>query len=346
MRAAAPCALRAVALQRPPRRRVLRAGRRAASAPAELELQLWDGAYIRGLRWAPESGAARRCHVLALHGWVDNAMTWAEVAPVLSAAGCEVAALDMPGHGRSSHPADGGGYVRPELYAACAAEAARLLGWERYSLLGHSLGGGVVLGLASALPEVVPRVAAVEPGWVVRSDKAAAPALRNFVLRRLAGEGGGERVPRSGFPSLGEAAAARQRAAGRWPGGQTLSDEAALRLASRGCAHADSGAAPEGADHGPVRTTHDPRLHHSLPWYPTHAMVESVLRTVTSPALVVSGDKGWPRNEAWNRKLEALREGCGGKLRHVTLPGSHHLHADPHTSGAVSHLLADFFRGE
>lgn len=40
---------------------------------------------------------------MALHGWLDNAMSFSQLAPLLSDAGCHVIAMDLPGHGNSEH---------------------------------------------------------------------------------------------------------------------------------------------------------------------------------------------------------------------------------------------------
>ena len=52
---------------------------------------------LTGLRW----GSASDLPVLALHGWLDNASSFAPLASHLS--GFQLLALDLPGHGHSQH---------------------------------------------------------------------------------------------------------------------------------------------------------------------------------------------------------------------------------------------------
>ena len=54
-----------------------------------------DGLALKGLAWGDPADAP----VLALHGWLDNAASFALLAPQLS--GHYVVALDLTGHGQS-----------------------------------------------------------------------------------------------------------------------------------------------------------------------------------------------------------------------------------------------------
>ena len=55
--------------------------------------------------YGPEDGFP----VLALHGWLDNAASFARLAPKLQ--GLRIVALDFAGHGHSDHRAAGAGYA-------------------------------------------------------------------------------------------------------------------------------------------------------------------------------------------------------------------------------------------
>jgi pimeloyl-ACP methyl ester carboxylesterase len=98
--------------------------------------------------------------LLAVHGWLDNAGSFARLAPLL-AARHHVIALDLPGHGGSDHLPAGASYhyldyVRDVLAAADALQLAR------YTLLGHSLGAGVASLVAAAMPERIERLLLIE----------------------------------------------------------------------------------------------------------------------------------------------------------------------------------------
>src|SRR5690606_11793724 len=84
--------------------------------------------------YGPEDGRP----VLALHGWLDNAATFSRLAPRLQ--GLRIVALDFAGRGHSGHRGPGAGYQLWD-YAVDVLLVAEELGWQRFLLLGHSLGG-------------------------------------------------------------------------------------------------------------------------------------------------------------------------------------------------------------
>jgi pimeloyl-ACP methyl ester carboxylesterase len=97
--------------------------------------------------------------VIALHGWLDNANSFARLAPRLE--GLRIVALDLAGHGHSNHRPPGAGYALPD-YVHDVLQVAEQLGWQRFSLLGHSLGAIISVFLAGALPERVARLALID----------------------------------------------------------------------------------------------------------------------------------------------------------------------------------------
>jgi 2-succinyl-6-hydroxy-2,4-cyclohexadiene-1-carboxylate synthase len=86
--------------------------------------------------------------LLLLHGFTGSAETWDPFRSRFETA-YRVAALDLPGHGGSSAPADAERYSLPRF----ADDIARLLDAmriERTALLGYSLGGRAALHFAAA----------------------------------------------------------------------------------------------------------------------------------------------------------------------------------------------------
>ncbi len=120
----------------------------------ELELRTPD-LRLAARAWGPADGIP----VLAVHGWLDNAASFDALAPLLP--DIRFVALDLTGHGRSDHRLPGVHYHFVDFIPDIVA-AADALGWERFSLLGHSLGGGIVAFVAAILPERVRRVAMIE----------------------------------------------------------------------------------------------------------------------------------------------------------------------------------------
>jgi pimeloyl-ACP methyl ester carboxylesterase len=121
--------------------------------------------------------------VMLVHGFTANSDEVAGVVEPLAGAGWHAVAPDLRGHGRSERPTDAGEYSF-ERMAGDVVDLAEWLGWDRFALLGHSMGGGVAqylaidhpkrltgLVLASTFHGPVPGITSelVELGrWVVR----------------------------------------------------------------------------------------------------------------------------------------------------------------------------------
>ena len=98
-----------------------------------------------------EAGRGGRPLLLA-HGFGGAKEDFAEVVPVLAGRGWHVVAPDLRGHGESDHPPGPGSYSL-HLFAADLLALADGLGWGRFVLLGHSLGGMAAQLLALDHPE-------------------------------------------------------------------------------------------------------------------------------------------------------------------------------------------------
>lgn len=108
---------------------------------------------ITGLR-----GGSAGPRVLALHGWLDNAASFMPLAAHLP--GVQLVAPDLPGHGRSAHLAPGAEYTSGVAVNA-VLDIADALGWDTFSLLGHSMGAGIASLMAAAVPQRVQRLVAI-----------------------------------------------------------------------------------------------------------------------------------------------------------------------------------------
>ncbi len=122
--------------------------------------------YRRAFRMAG-SGPA----LLLIHGIGDDSSTWQEVIPHL-AEKYTVIAPDLLGHGRSDKP-------RADYSVAAYANGMRdllsVLGIEKVTVIGHSLGGGVAMQFAYQFPGKVERLVLVSSGGVT---KDVHPVLR------------------------------------------------------------------------------------------------------------------------------------------------------------------------
>ncbi len=109
---------------------------------------------------------------VVLHGGLGSGEMFGPVIPVLTAAGRQVIAPDLQGHGRTAD------IDRPLSLEAMADDVAALirhLGHEQVDVVGYSLGGGVALQAALRHPELVRRLAVTS---IYVRDDAIYPELR------------------------------------------------------------------------------------------------------------------------------------------------------------------------
>ena len=160
-------------------------------------------------------------HVLALHGWLDNAASFLPLAAHLRA--IDLVALDLPGHGHSAHLPPGADYSFASAIAS-VLDAADALGWDRFALLGHSMGAGIASQVAAACPQRIERLVAIEAlGALSELPERTVSRLRDAVTAERALRGKQLRV----FPDIDTAVRARMHA-GRVRGSGLV--EALVRL--------------------------------------------------------------------------------------------------------------------
>jgi len=102
--------------------------------------------------------------LVLLHGITGNSAQWESVMPVL-ARSHTVIAPDLLGHGESAKPR---GDYSLGAYASGVRDLLALLGHDRATVVGHSLGGGVAMVFAYQFPERVERMALVSSGGLGR----------------------------------------------------------------------------------------------------------------------------------------------------------------------------------
>jgi len=102
--------------------------------------------------------------LLLIHGIGDSSATWADVIPTL-AKDHTVVAPDLLGHGASDKPrAD----YAVGAYANGMRDLLSILGIDRATIVGHSMGGGVAMQFAYQFPERCERLVLVSTGGVSR----------------------------------------------------------------------------------------------------------------------------------------------------------------------------------
>jgi pimeloyl-ACP methyl ester carboxylesterase len=95
--------------------------------------------------------------LLLVHGFTGAKEDFGDFIGTFAAEGWWVVAPDLRGHGASEQPADEASYSL-EILATDMALLATGLGWNRYCLVGHSMGGMIAQELCLADPSRVERL--------------------------------------------------------------------------------------------------------------------------------------------------------------------------------------------
>ena len=113
--------------------------------------------------------------VVLIHGIAGSSTTWRGVMPSLSDR-YTVIAPDLLGHGMSAKPR---GDYSLGAYASGIRDLLTVLGKERVTLVGHSLGGGVAMQFAYQFPDWAERLVLVASGGLGRE---VSPLLKAVTL--------------------------------------------------------------------------------------------------------------------------------------------------------------------
>lgn len=262
--------------------------------------------------YGPEDGRP----VIALHGWLDNAASFSRLAPLLN--GVRIVALDLPGHGLSDHRPPGAGYNIWD-YAHDILQTAEQFGWQRFSLLGHSLGGIVSVLLAGAMPERIERLALIDGVIPYTGEAESAPQKLGEALRALLAV---ERKRKPVYASFDQAVAARMKGVG------AVSREAAERLAQRGLMPVPGGYT--------WRT--DPRLMLPSPLRLTLAHAQTFAQRVECPTSLIIARQGLMTDAKVIEFIDSL------PFESHRLHGGHHLHLDDDEgAAAIAAVFNPFF---
>lgn len=103
-------------------------------------------------------------NVLLIHGMAGSSRTWKDVTELL-VADHTVIAPDLLGHGESAKPM---GDYSLGAFASGLRDLLSVIGVERTTVVGQSLGGGVAMQLAYQHPELVERLVLVGSGGLGR----------------------------------------------------------------------------------------------------------------------------------------------------------------------------------
>ena len=212
--------------------------------------------------------------LILVHGSRDHARSWDRTARALMDRYC-VYAVDLRGHGDSAW-AFGGNYSIID-YALDLYALGEAIGRAPYTMIAHSLGGGVTLQYAGTFPEKVERIVTIEGlgriQWAAQPRRAAHVRMRSWMesMRELEG-----RKPHS-YPSL-ESATGRMMAANKY-----LSPELARHLTETGVREANDGYAWK----------FDNYIHAGSPYEFNMEDARDLWNQIRSPLLIIWGEDSW-----------------------------------------------------
>lgn len=280
----------------------------------ELRIALPDRT-LAALAW----GDPARPPILALHGWLDNAGSFSAIAPLL-ANDHYVVAIDLRGHGRSSHIPAGTWYHYVDYFDDLRAVLDHF-GWAKATLFGHSLGGTLASLFAAAHPERVDSLLLVEalgpltvpPEGTLAQLKRGLDERAAFASRRAL------RV----FGDLDAAIEARAMASG-------FSSEVARALVERGVQAVEGG----------YVWSSDPRLTLTSAQRYSEAQVLAMLRGIRARTLLILAE---PATSYLPDAMMSERAAQVAGIEVVHVAGHHHLHLE--SPDAVFEIVARFERG-
>lgn len=274
---------------------------------------------LEGLMWGAQNPPEKT--ILAFHGWLDNAMTFVKIAPLIAKAGWRFIALEMPGHGLSQWRAKGESYqlLDPanELFLAIKS-----LNLPKVTLLGHSLGGIVMSFFTAAKNQLVDKLILIDSlGTLPSSVKDVAKNLSKSLDKWAAN------LPLNNnklvvYPTLVDAAKARTQ------GFVPLGFEASKHICQRGLKPTSGG----------FNWSTDPRLLVPDALRITEEENCEFLRSIEVPVLEVAATKGLVLKASFIKsRLECIKN-----LELAEIQGSHHLHLEEETSHQVATKILDF----
>ena len=270
---------------------------------------LHDGLRVAAVEWGDPGGVP----LLALHGWLDNCGSFAPLGRLLR--GVRLIALDLPGHGHSSHRAADGTYnIWQDV--GVVHSVAEQLDWPRFALLGHSRGAMVCTLAAGTFPERITHLGLLDsfvPGTVSTAEQPE--QLRKAIVERAARAGREVRV----YPDRDALVATRLR------GPTPLSALSAPDIAARGAWQTEEGWCWRS----------DEKLKLASEIKLTPELVRAFVERIDCPILLLLSDL------ARMSRFYGM-EAHARKLAVVEVPGGHHFHMEEPAPEVAERLEALF----
>lgn len=253
--------------------------------------------------------------IIALHGWLDNANSFDFLAHYLQK-NYYFIALDLPGHGHSSHlPISSNYHFTDGIFIVMQAIDA--LKMDKVHLLGHSMGACLGSLIAGVAPERFLSVSLIEGlGPFSHPEETACKQLADF-LHYLPHK---DTKKTKGYTKFESAALARSIRG-------YVSLDIAKILCERGVVEED----------GVYVWRHDRRLLDPSPLRMTEQQILSCLSSIEAKTCLIWASKGFSfDSELMQGRIKAIKHLA---IKH--LDGGHHIHME--RPEVVGQLLTDFY---
>jgi len=278
--------------------------------PVELRIATPFGEFA-----ASQWGDVEAPPLLALHGWLDNAASFARLAPLL-AENRRIIALDLPGHGHSAHLPGGVHRYNNLDQVDHILDFADALKLERFDLLGHSLGAGIASLTAAAAPARIGKLLLIEGlGPLADDGLQTLQRWRDAHAQRAVTR----RQPRV-FASIDIAIRARVAAGG-------LDADEARPIVERNLGETGGGFAWRS----------DPRLRFTTPLRIEELQLRRLLPGIEAPTLLLLAEPATPYLPS---ALMEARSACVADIRIEHIAGPHHLHI--RHPGEVANVMLEY----
>jgi pimeloyl-ACP methyl ester carboxylesterase len=252
--------------------------------------------------------------IIALHGWLDNANSFAPIAPYLNQ--YKLIAIDLPGHGHSAHLSVNqpyhfidGIFILNDIIDA--------LGYEKVHLLGHSMGACLASLVTASIPDKIARMGLIEGlGPLSRTESECVQQiqthLRYHTLLKT--------KLNKPYTSLEKAALARTK-------NRHIRLEDARILAKRGTIKKQD----------KYYWRHDIKLLSPSPLRLSEPQVLTFLKAIEAPTCLIWSSQGFKFDKQQMRKrVDAVPQLLQHKFK-----GGHHIHMEE--PALVGEVLAQFF---
>ncbi|MCW7490543.1 alpha/beta fold hydrolase [Leptospira meyeri] len=266
---------------------------------------------IEGVEWGNPQGVP----ILAFHGWLDNANSFAPLAKFFP--DNRFISIDFPGHGKSSHKPENTVYYFAE-YTLEVVSIAQTLGLENFILMAHSMGAAVSTLVAGTNLLQISKLVLIESLGPLTNLSESAPDILTEAIKQILHPRGKKETY---FPDMESAVGVRLKAG-------DMKKESAEILMERGIEKTTKGFKPR----------RDLRLHYNSFFRYTEEQIESFCKRIECPTLLILGDQsGFPIAEKYKNRKNAVKN-----LKEVILHGGHHLHMD--SPEEVSSAIIDFLK--